>query len=85
MLCWFVISSLLIDKVIDLDDLKSWNNSEFEWKRRAVPIALVELNKIRRDLKPDYEAKYPVEDKVHDKDPDMDKTFKLINNKQVNN
>jgi len=52
-LCWFVISSLLIDKVIDFDDLKSWNIAQSEWKRRAVPVALVELNKIKKDLQPD--------------------------------
>jgi 3-methyladenine DNA glycosylase AlkD len=52
-LCWFVISSLLIDKVIDYDDLKSWNDSASEWKRRAVPVALVETNKIKKDLTPD--------------------------------
>jgi len=50
-LCMFVLSALLIDKVIDFDDLKSWNNSQSEWKRRAVPVTLVEL--INKDLKPD--------------------------------
>ena len=52
-LCWFLLSSLLIDKVIDFDDLKSWNDSDSEWKRRAVPVALVEFNKIEKKLKPD--------------------------------
>ena len=52
-LCWLIISSLLIDKVIDFDDLKSWNDSESEWKRRAVPVALVELDKITKVLKLD--------------------------------
>lgn len=52
-LCWFIISSMLVDKVIDFDDLKSWLDSESEWKRRAVPVALVELDKIKKDLKPD--------------------------------
>jgi 3-methyladenine DNA glycosylase AlkD len=52
-LCWFIISNLLIDKIIDFDDLKSWNDSESEWKRRAVPVALVELDKIKKDLKLD--------------------------------
>ena len=50
-LCWLVLSSFLIDKVIDLDDLKSWNDSKSEWKRRAVPVTLVEL--VKKDLKPD--------------------------------
>ena len=52
-LCWFIISGLLIDNVISFDDLKSWTNSDSEWKRRAVPVALVEMNKIKKDLKPD--------------------------------
>ena len=52
-LCWFIISSMLIDNVIDFDDLKSWIDSESEWKRRAVPVALVELDKIKNDLKPE--------------------------------
>jgi hypothetical protein len=52
-LCWFIISGLLIDKVISFDDLKLWNDSDSEWKRRAVPVALVELNKIKKDLKPE--------------------------------
>ena len=44
---------MLIDNVIDFDDLKSWIDSESEWKRRAVPVALVELDKIKNDLKPE--------------------------------
>jgi len=52
-LCWFLLSSLLIDKVIDFGDLKSSNDSDSEWKRRAVPVALVEFNKIEKKLKPD--------------------------------
>jgi len=50
-LCMLVLSSFLFDGVIDLDDLKSWNNSESEWKRRAVPVTLIEMAK--KDLKPD--------------------------------
>lgn len=44
-LCMLVLSSFLIDKVIDFDDLMSWNDSESEWQRRAVPVTLVELLK----------------------------------------
>ncbi|MDY0104599.1 MAG: DNA alkylation repair protein [Lentimicrobium sp.] len=51
-LCMFVMSSLLLDKVISINDLKTWVGSESEWKRRAVPVALVELDKITKDLKP---------------------------------
>jgi len=48
MLCKFVLSSFLIDNVIDFDDLMPWNDSE--WKRRAVPVTFVEL--VKKDLKP---------------------------------
>lgn len=51
-LCMFVLSSLLFDKVIDFDDLKTWINAKSEWKRRAVPVALIELEKLTKDLKP---------------------------------
>lgn len=50
-LCILVLSALLNDNVIDFDDLKSWNKSQSEWKRRAVPVTLVEM--INKDLKPD--------------------------------
>ncbi|MGF1584496.1 MAG: DNA alkylation repair protein [Bacteroidales bacterium] len=50
-LCMLVLSSFLIDKVIDFDDLKSWNTSESEWQRRAVPVTLIEL--INKGLKPE--------------------------------
>lgn len=56
-LCMIVLSSLLFDKVIDFDDLKLWVNTESEWKRRAVPVALVELDKLTKNLKPDEAIK----------------------------
>lgn len=49
-LCMLVLSNFLIDKVIDFNDLMSWNDSESEWKRRAVPVTLVEL--IKKGLEP---------------------------------
>ena len=50
-LCMLVLSSFLVDKVISFDQLKVWTNSDSEWKRRAVPVTLVEL--LRKELKPD--------------------------------
>ena len=44
-LCMLVLSSFLIDKVITFEKLKEWNDSDSEWKRRAVPVTLVELLK----------------------------------------
>ena len=37
--------------MISFDQLKVWTNSDSEWKRRAVPVTLVEL--LRKELKPD--------------------------------
>jgi len=50
-LCMVVISNFLIDRIIDFEKLKEWTASKSEWKRRAVPVSLVEL--IKRDLKPE--------------------------------
>jgi 3-methyladenine DNA glycosylase AlkD len=50
-LCMLVLSSFLIDNVISYDKLKEWTNSKSEWKRRTVPVTLVEL--IKNDLKPE--------------------------------
>ena len=49
-LCMLILSSLLFDKVIDITDLESWINSDSEWKRRAVPVSLIELDKLTKDL-----------------------------------
>ena len=50
-LCMLVISSFLIDRIIEFNKLKEWTTSNSEWKRRAVPVTLVEL--IKKDLKPE--------------------------------
>lgn len=50
-LCMSVLSSFLIDNVISFEKLKEWTKSESEWKRRAVPVTLVEL--LKKDLKPE--------------------------------
>lgn len=44
-LCMSVLSSFLIDKVIQYKKLMEWNTADSEWKRRAVPVTLVELLK----------------------------------------
>lgn len=49
-LCMQVLSSFLIDKIIDFNKLKQWTHSPSQWKRRAVPVTLNELVKL--DLKP---------------------------------
>lgn len=49
-LCMIVLSSFVIDEIIDFNKLKEWTKSSSEWQRRAVPVTLVEL--IKKDLKP---------------------------------
>ncbi|WP_422079508.1 DNA alkylation repair protein [Ulvibacterium sp.] len=49
-LCMLVLSNFLIDHIIAFDHLKQWTNSKSEWKRRAVPVTLVEL--LKADLEP---------------------------------
>jgi 3-methyladenine DNA glycosylase AlkD len=49
-LCMLVLSSFVSDKVIKVEKLKEWTTSDSEWKRRAIPVTLVELVKL--DLKP---------------------------------
>jgi 3-methyladenine DNA glycosylase AlkD len=50
-ICILVLSSFLIDGKIKFDKLREWTKSDSEWKRRAVPVTLVEL--IKKDLKPE--------------------------------
>lgn len=49
-LCMLVLSSFLIDNKISFEKLKEWTKSDSEWKRRAVPVTLVQL--IKKDLQP---------------------------------
>jgi 3-methyladenine DNA glycosylase AlkD len=49
-LCMIVLSSFLIDGVINIEQLKKWTSKSSEWQRRAVPVTLVEL--IKKGLKP---------------------------------
>ena len=51
-LCMLVLSGLLYDNVIEYEDLKSWINSNSEWQRRAIPVSLIELDKITKKLMP---------------------------------
>lgn len=40
--CHTVLHSFLADKVIGFKDLLAWTDSPYRWKRRAVPVTLVE-------------------------------------------
>lgn len=51
-LCGNVISPLLLAGTVELDDLASWRESPSKWRRRAVPVAMIEPMKTRRGVKP---------------------------------
>jgi len=50
-LCMLVLSNFLVDKVVPYTKLLEWTSSDSEWKRRAVPVTLVEL--VKKGLTPD--------------------------------
>jgi 3-methyladenine DNA glycosylase AlkD len=50
-LCMLVLPHFFIEHIIGFDKLKEWNSSQSEWQHRAVPVLLVELSKLKIDLK----------------------------------
>lgn len=50
-LCMLVTPSFFMDDILPLNQLSDWNNASSEWKRRAIPVTLVEL--LKHDLQPD--------------------------------
>lgn len=50
-LCMKVLSSFFYERIVSLEALKAWTQADSEWKRRAVPVTLVEL--IKNGLKPE--------------------------------
>lgn len=69
-LCMLVLSNFLIDKVIPYTKLLDWTRSDSEWKRRAVPVTLVEL--IKKGLTPD-EALPLIEPLMNDESENVQK------------
>jgi 3-methyladenine DNA glycosylase AlkD len=69
-LCMLVLSNFLIDKVIPYTKLLEWTRSDSEWKRRAVPVTLVEL--IKKGLTPD-EALPLIEPLMNDESENVQK------------
>lgn len=49
-LCGEVLSSCLLQNVAKVSDMKEWRSSEFRWKRRAVPVALLAFKKDREKI-----------------------------------
>ena len=50
-LCMLVLSNFIKDEVIEINQLKEWIKSSSEWKRRAVPVTLVQIIKFDYELK----------------------------------
>ncbi len=46
-----VLSYFFTNKIIELDSLREWNESESKWKRRAVPVTLIDVLKVDVPLK----------------------------------
>ena len=40
-----VLPHFITQNIITLEELKAWNNAEYEWQRRCVPVTLNELRK----------------------------------------
>lgn len=51
-LCGEVLASFLEKGIAAMDDLSSWRESSSKWKRRAVPVALINSAKAAKDIKP---------------------------------
>jgi len=51
-ICGTLLSPLIKNGVVSLADLSSWRESPSTWKRRAVPVAMVEFLGIREDYGP---------------------------------
>ena len=47
-LCGEVLSYFIIKEIIAIDDLKQWINAQSKWKRRAIPVTL--LDSIKTDV-----------------------------------
>lgn len=50
-LCMLVLSNFIEDEVIGIHRLKEWTKASSEWKRRAVPVTLVQITKSDYDMK----------------------------------
>jgi 3-methyladenine DNA glycosylase AlkD len=55
-ICGKVLSHFLVDGIVGFEALASWRNSEYKFKRRAVPVMLLPL----LDLRTDYETLFAV-------------------------
>ena len=52
LLCGLVLSAFITNKLVELDSLKDWTKSDSKWKRRAVPVSLIDVLKAGFPLDP---------------------------------
>lgn len=50
-LCSEVLSKFLEERIVQLEDFSSWRESPSKWKRRAVPVSMLSLLKLRQDYR----------------------------------
>ncbi|MBN2329224.1 MAG: DNA alkylation repair protein [Candidatus Omnitrophica bacterium] len=67
-LCGEILSKFLVKNIVSLDDLSSWRESSSKWKRRAVPVSLIDLVKSSEKIKDIKSLLDFVEPLMHDKD-----------------
>ncbi|MHC4176853.1 MAG: DNA alkylation repair protein [Planctomycetota bacterium] len=51
-LCGRVLCRFFEEKIVEIEDMASWRESASKWKRRAVPVTMVELLRTARGIKP---------------------------------
>jgi 3-methyladenine DNA glycosylase AlkD len=59
-ICSLVLGPFLTDGVVDIDTLAEWRTSEFKYKRRAVPVAMLPLLDERADYGPMFDVIEPL-------------------------
>lgn len=64
-LCGELLSPFLEKGVAEMDDLAAWRQSPSKWKRRAVPVALLNSAKTTKDIIPILDF---IEPMMHDED-----------------
>lgn len=64
-LCGFVLGGLFERKIVKLQDMAAWREAESKWRRRAVPVTMVEIVRQGRAVRPMLRFVAPM---MHDED-----------------
>lgn len=59
-LCSLILSEFLKNNLVDIQTLGKWVTSPSKWKRRAIPVTLIEYLEINQDLDPYFEVIEPL-------------------------